>query len=167
MQPLAMPHQPRTRRSIMKRIFLLVMLLACSTLAAAEQYSKDQCDDLKAQKAQIRNRMNQDYAVSEGNWLNKRDRELFQLIDKHCSSPIVPEQTTSTHEAQAASSHSVTTGADTLLVYTTVAVAPTTQPDAASRHRVTVDKNFHQHFTWFGIAFVVFVGLSSWIIWRK
>ena len=148
----------------MKRIFLLVMLLACSTLAAAEQYSKDQCDDLKAQKAQIRNRMNQDYGVSEGNWLNKRDRELFQLINKYCSSPIVPEPTASARETQAATPYSVTTGADTLLVYTT---APTSQPEAASRHRVTVNKNFHQHFTWFGIAFVVFVGLSSWIIWRK
>lgn len=151
----------------MQRIFLTIMLLACSTFAAAEQYSKAQCDGLKVQKAQIRNKMNPGDAVSEGNWLNKRDQELLQLIAKHCSSPIVPEPTTSTHETHAATSHSATTGADTLLVYTTVAVAPATQPAAASRNRVTVDKNFHQHFTWFGIAFVVFVGLSSWIIWRK
>ncbi|WP_417707441.1 hypothetical protein [Rheinheimera aquimaris] len=237
----------------MKRIFLIAVLLTSSLLSAATQYSKAQCDGLKAQKEQIRKRMNQGYGVAEGNWLNKRDRELFMLIGQHCSSPFENEAKVSNSGAHPTaprpnSMHSstiqknmpdwsatnhifkgdqaaawsqyyqvpnqcrqknlseadfvkcanhkseqrkqfdqmwqslnftpLTAGVsgsatppiqqqphyETMPVYTT---APSNPPNEAKQNTVTVDKDFHQHFTWFGIAFVVFIGVSSWLIWRK
>lgn len=37
----------------------------------------------------------------------------------------------------------------------------------ATQHSVSVDKDFHKHFTWFGVSFMIFVAAASWIIWRK
>ena len=139
------------------------MLLVCSTHIAAEQYTQAQCDDLTAQSEQIRKRMNQGDAAAAGNLLNERDRELLQLINKHCSSSFAPAS-----QASVLSPAPPTIGQqpqyESMPVYTST---NSDQPQTAQHNRVRVDKNFHQHFTWFGIAFVVFVGLSSWIIWRK
>lgn len=72
----------------MKWILLLVVMLTHSPLCAAEQYSKAQCDNLKQQKEQIRQRFNAGYDIAEGEWLKKLDDKLFFLIASHCTSPL-------------------------------------------------------------------------------
>lgn len=72
----------------MKWILLLVVILTHSPLCAAEQYTKVQCDDLKQQKEQIRQRFNAGYGVAEGEWLKKLDDKIFFLIASHCNSPL-------------------------------------------------------------------------------
>jgi hypothetical protein len=78
---------------LMKWIFVLGIALIHSPLWAAEQYTEAQCGSLKQQKEQIRKRMNAGYSSSEGNWLNKRDRELFQQIATHCTTPVTQTAT--------------------------------------------------------------------------
>jgi hypothetical protein len=78
---------------LMKWIFVLGIALIHSPLWAAEQYTEAQCGSLKQQQEQIRKRMNAGYSFSEGNWLNKRDRELFQQIASHCTTPVTQAAT--------------------------------------------------------------------------
>lgn len=198
--------------------------------------------------------MNAGYGVEEGNWLNKRDRELFKLIGLHCSSPtlrsgsgaisrVAPSSDTSTVKHPAVSlsdmpdwraDNAIFKGDKSaawseyyqvpvscrqknlsendfvkcaehkaqqrkqfdaawenlkftpLTAGTSQAPAPQlqgqtnqeyltafaidqsdNQNQVPTRHSVSVDKDFHQHFTWFGVSFVVFVTGASWIIWRK
>ncbi|MDP5151639.1 hypothetical protein [Rheinheimera baltica] len=244
---------------LMKWILLTAILLTPLSLFAAEQYSKAECDNLKHQKEQIRKRMNQGYGVAEGNWLNKRDRELFRLIGLHCSSPNEDRASTTTERVDMSPSVSrnsrpstslqdmpnwsanndifkddkaaawseyyqvpvrcrqkalseidfvqcadhkaeqrkqfdemwqllkftpLTTGVssasastfftprlqtqphvESMQIYTIDDTAD--MPDVNAAKTVTVDKDFHKHFSWFGIAFVIFIAGSSWIIWRK
>lgn len=72
----------------MKWILLLVLILIYSPLWAAEQYTKAHCDRLKQQKELIRKRLNAGYGFAEGEQLDKQDRQLFQIIAAHCTSPI-------------------------------------------------------------------------------
>jgi hypothetical protein len=72
----------------MKWIILLVLILTNSPLCAVEQYTKAECDRLKQQKEQIHKRLNAGYSFAQGEQLNKEDRELFQLIAAHCTSPV-------------------------------------------------------------------------------
>jgi hypothetical protein len=72
----------------MKWILLLVLILTHSPLSADEQYTKADCDRLNQQKEQIRKRLNAGYGFAEGERLDKEDRELFQLIAAHCTSPV-------------------------------------------------------------------------------
>lgn len=72
----------------MKWILLLVLILICSPLWAAEQYTKAHCDGLKQQKELIRKHLNAGYGFAEGEQLDKQDRKLFRMIAAHCTSPI-------------------------------------------------------------------------------
>ncbi|RVU41990.1 hypothetical protein EOE67_02050 [Rheinheimera riviphila] len=72
----------------MKWIFLSLFILTHSPLWAAEQYTKTKCDQLKQQKEQVRKRLNAGYGFAEGERLDKQDRELFQKIAAHCTSPV-------------------------------------------------------------------------------
>ena len=67
---------------------LILLMLSPLTAIANDQYSKQHCDALKAEKERIQERFTKRYGVAEGNRLNERDRELFMLISKHCRSPI-------------------------------------------------------------------------------
>lgn len=77
----------------MKWILLLVLLLSYNPLWAAAQYSQAQCDSLKQQKEQIRKRLNAGYGFAEGARLDQQDRELFQKIASHCTSPVADSET--------------------------------------------------------------------------
>ncbi|MDP5131719.1 MAG: hypothetical protein NWQ54_12610 [Paraglaciecola sp.] len=68
----------------MKWILVAVLMLFHNPLIASTQYSQAQCNELKKQREYIRKRMNAGYGVAEGNWLNERDRELFQTIGLRC-----------------------------------------------------------------------------------
>lgn len=238
----------------MKWILCVVLLLFHVHGFAAAQYSKEQCDDFKQQKEQIRKRMNAGYGVQEGNWLNKRDRELFQLIGSHCSNPVAHKsseksvvirsaQVTSAPSHQSVSlqnmpgwsannatfkgdkaaawsdyyqvpakcrqrnlseldfvqcaehkaavrkefEHSWDNLKFTPLTVGTAQASLSQQRDIANTEVMemvtlvhvdtlkippvqsipSVDKNFHKHFTWFGISFVFFVAGACWLIWRK
>lgn len=198
--------------------------------------------------------MNAGYGVEEGNWLNKRDRELFKLIGLHCSSRtlrsgsgaisrVSPSSDTSTVQRPAVSlsdmpdwraDNAIFKGDKSaawseyyqvpvscrqrnlsendfvkcaehkahqrmqfdaawenlkftpLTAGTSQAPAPQLQVQTnkeyltafaidqsddqnlvATQHSVSVDKDFHKHFTWFGVSFVVFVAGACWFIWRK
>ncbi|SEI13129.1 hypothetical protein SAMN05660691_04048 [Rheinheimera pacifica] len=195
--------------------------------------------------------MNSGYGVEEGNWLNKRDRELFKLIGVHCSSPNLHSSSgdsrissfsdTATVKRPAVSlsdmpdwraDNAIFKGDKSaawseyyqvpvscrqknlseddfvkcaehktqqrkqfdaawnnlkftpLTAGTSQAPAPQLQGQTnqeiltaftieqstnlvPTQHSVSVDKDFHKHFTWFGVSFVVFVAGACWIIWRK
>jgi len=49
--------------------------------------------NLKKEKQRIQERFTKGYGVAEGNYLNDRDRELFQIMRKHCVAPIKPNDT--------------------------------------------------------------------------
>lgn len=71
--------------------FILLALIA-SQAAANEQYSAYHCKTLKAEKERIQERFAKGYGVAEGNYLNDRDRELFQIMRRHCVKPIQSNQ---------------------------------------------------------------------------
>ena len=77
----------------MKWILLLVLILTHCPLTAAEQYTKAQCDRLKQQRELIRKHMNAGYGFAQGERLDKQDRELFQKIAAHCTSPVAASET--------------------------------------------------------------------------
>lgn len=240
----------------MKWILCILLILSRAPAFAADQYSKAQCDDLKNQKEQIRKRMNAGYGVQEGNWLNKRDRELFRLIGLHCSSPNSTRHsgiTASSNLAASSASAEVTSPTTSLskmpdwsannavfrgekaaawseyyqvptkcrqrnlsetdfvqcaehkaterqkfarawdkLKFTPLTVGTTEATLSESGHpahseslttatnektepltllpakaSVSGNKDFHKHFTWFGIGFVMLVAGACWLIWRK
>ena len=72
-------------------LYLLFLLFTLSPLLYAdEQYSEYHCNELKKEKERIQERFTKGYGVAEGNYLNERDRELFQIMRKHCVAPIKP-----------------------------------------------------------------------------
>lgn len=71
----------------MKWIFLFLLLLMQIPLCAETQYSQSQCDNIEQEREQIRKRLNAGYSAKEGEWLDRRDRELFQVLAVHCISP--------------------------------------------------------------------------------
>ena len=72
----------------MKRILTAALLIFPLAALANDQYSQRRCDSLNAERETIRKRFNSGYGVSERNYLNKRDRELFMLISTHCKKPV-------------------------------------------------------------------------------
>lgn len=72
---------------------MLLLLFALSPLSYAdEQYSEYHCNELKKEKQRIQERFTKGYGVAEGNYLNDRDRELFQIMRKHCVRPTTPDE---------------------------------------------------------------------------
>lgn len=69
--------------------FILLLPLSLNTYAD-EQYSAQHCKALKEEKERIQERFAKGYGVAEGNYLNARDIELFQLMRKHCVKPTLP-----------------------------------------------------------------------------
>lgn len=76
---------------IFTSLFLLFITFAA---ASAEQYSQSHCDALKAEKERIQDRFTRTYGISEGNYLNDRDRELFRIMRRHCVKPTPSNQET-------------------------------------------------------------------------
>lgn len=70
-----------------KWILLLANLLVSPTSIANEQYSKNQCDNIEAERESIRKRMNRSYSAQQGERWNKRSDELFTLLARHCKKP--------------------------------------------------------------------------------
>ena len=73
-------------RSMLYLLFALIPYLSY----ADEQYSEYHCNELKKEKERIQERFTKGYGVAEGNYLNDRDRELFQIMRKHCVAPVKP-----------------------------------------------------------------------------
>lgn len=74
----------------MTKTAILFCAVFASSAFAQDQYSEYHCKTLKAEKERIQEQFTQGYGVSLGNYLNERDRELFQIMRKHCVSPIKP-----------------------------------------------------------------------------
>lgn len=70
------------------KYLLIGFLLTSFFTVADEQYSSQHCAALKAEKERIQQRFAKGYGVAEGNYLNDRDREIFQIMRKHCVSPV-------------------------------------------------------------------------------
>lgn len=70
----------------MKR-YALSMALFAFLAHSNEQYSAQHCQMLKEEKQRIQERFAKGYGVAEGNYLNDRDRELFQIMRRHCVRP--------------------------------------------------------------------------------
>ncbi|MEH8017782.1 hypothetical protein MN202_11085 [Rheinheimera muenzenbergensis] len=71
------------------KFYLLFVLIPLFTYAD-QQYSETHCNELKKEKERIQERFTKGYGVAEGNYLNDRDRELFQIMRKYCVAPIKP-----------------------------------------------------------------------------
>jgi hypothetical protein len=138
----------------MKWLSISLVLAVLLPAHAAAQYTAADCENLKQQQQQLSNRIGQGDAADETHMLTQREQELVQLIGLHCAA-AVEKQTVSTLS---------TATIESVPVYT---VDPVPTDNAAAANTVTVAKDFHKHFTWFGIAFVVFIAAASWIIWRK
>lgn len=72
----------------MKRLLTTALLFFSLVSLASDQYSQRYCDDLKAEREYIRKRFNTGYGITEGNFLNERDREIYMLMAKHCRKPV-------------------------------------------------------------------------------
>lgn len=76
----------------MKRLVTIsAFFLFSPFLFANPQYTQYDCDQLAAERENIRKRLNSGYRVREGNYLNERDRKLFIEISKHCRNPVKEE----------------------------------------------------------------------------
>jgi hypothetical protein len=84
----------------MRTMIYLAFALSPFLTAANEQYSEYHCQELKKEKERIQERFAKGYGVAEGNYLNDRDRELFQIMRKHCVTPIKMNETTIYQEAK-------------------------------------------------------------------
>ncbi len=172
----------------MKWIFLSLFILTHSPLWAAEQFTKAQCDRLKQQKELVRKRLNAGYGFAEGEQLDKQDRELFQKIASHCTSPVADSETryeiddapADDQETSPNQRPATTKYANVSLqempsqakhqpiqnVVTAYTVEPTTTdnpPPSASRYV----ENIRQQFNWVGMAIIGILAALSWLIWRK
>jgi hypothetical protein len=136
----------------MKWIILLVLILTNSPLCAVEQYTKAECDRLKQQKEQIHKRLNAGYSFAEGEQLVKQDRELFQKIASHCTSPDANVSLQAMQNVVTAYTVEPTPAASN----------PPPQP-SASRYV----ENIRQQFNWVGMAIIGILAALSWLIWRK
>lgn len=72
----------------MKIVILVSCLLISLPVAAEQQYSQFDCDNLKQEKENIRKSMNKGYSVGMGEWLKQRDRDILLLLSRHCDKPI-------------------------------------------------------------------------------
>ncbi|WP_157605994.1 hypothetical protein [Rheinheimera sp. SA_1] len=140
---------------------MLVLILTNSPLCAVEQYTKAECDRLKQQKEQIHKRLNAGYGFAEGEQLVKQDRELFQKIASHCTSPdanvslqAMPSQAKREPMQNVVTAYTVQP--------TPAASNPPPQP-SASRYV----ENIRQQFNWVGMAIIGILAALSWLIWRK
>ncbi|WP_274671101.1 hypothetical protein, partial [Escherichia coli] len=72
---------------MIKRILLATCLVTSLSTLAAEQYSQAQCDRIKAERENIRDRMRSSYSAKEGERLRQRATELFKELGRYCKSP--------------------------------------------------------------------------------
>lgn len=76
----------------MRLLLAFALLFFPFNALSNEQFTQRKCDELKEEKEYIRKRFNAGYGVAEGNYLNKRDREIFMLMSAHCRNPLKETQ---------------------------------------------------------------------------
>lgn len=72
---------------MIKRILLAISLIVSCGTSAAEQYSQAQCDRIKTERENIRDRMRSSYTSVQGERFRKRSTALFEQLGRYCKSP--------------------------------------------------------------------------------
>ena len=92
--------------------FILLALIA-SHAVANEQYSAQHCKALKEEKQRIQERFAKGYGDALRNYLNDRDKQIFQIMRKYCVKPTTENKfakpnSTTPRPNQPKSSHALT-----------------------------------------------------------
>lgn len=72
----------------MRSIILACLLLLPSAVSALPQFSQQQCQQMNAERRQIRLQLRQPYTPEQGKQLQAREQELLRLLKAHCRQPV-------------------------------------------------------------------------------
>jgi uncharacterized protein HemX len=71
-----------------KSVLVLIALMFAYAVTAAPQFSQSECQRLNEERLELRKQLRQPYTAEQGKQLQARQKELQQLLERHCKQPV-------------------------------------------------------------------------------